>query len=289
MVYYDEVAIWGLALAQLDVNRGALDHAHRVRIKEAVEWVIDDLSDHDDAASPAIEEGLTEMAAPPSVLLPEELAPSWREKGVLCVAGRGSLDEAAAMLAQLLEKRGIGARVVPSEAVSVTNLFRLDVTGVQMACLSYLEPGSFNNARYLVRRLRRRLPQAKIVDGFWTLTAQEAQERDALGATRADCVVTSLRQAVQQVVNTAKDAASADLVGEIRAPAVAPLAAANGDTLVERQANSERVTVALPSLWTVYQVRSTAPERSGRAISVFGEVTGERREGGAPFGRMKML
>jgi hypothetical protein len=24
-----------------------------------------------------------------------------------------------------------------------------------------------------VRRLRRRLPQAKIVDGFWTLTAQE--------------------------------------------------------------------------------------------------------------------
>jgi hypothetical protein len=54
------------------------------------------------------------------------------------------------------------------------------------------------------------------------LTAQEAQERDALGATRADCVVTSLRQAVQQVVSTAKDAASADLVGEIRAPFGAP-------------------------------------------------------------------
>jgi hypothetical protein len=58
----------------------------------------------------------------------------------------GSLDEAAAMLSQLLEKHGIGARVVPSEAVSVANLPRLDVTGVQMACLSYLEPGSFTNA-----------------------------------------------------------------------------------------------------------------------------------------------
>ena len=247
-VYYDQVVIKGLALAQLDVNRGALDHAHRVRIKEAVEWVIDDLSDHDDAASPAIEEGLTEMAALPSVLSSEELAPSWRETAVLCVAGRGSLDEAAAaMLAQLLEKRGIGARVVPSEAVSVTNLFRLDVTGVQMACLSYLEPGSFNNARYLVRRLRRRLPRATIVDGFWTLTAQEAQERDALGATRADCVVTSLRQAVQQVVNTAKDAASADLVGEIRAPAGAPLAAADGDTVMEDKADRGRVTPLPPS------------------------------------------
>ena len=137
------------------------------------------------------------------------------------------------MLAQLLEKRGIGARVVPSEAVSVANMMRLDVAGVQMACLSYLEPGNFTNARYLVRRLRRRLPQAKIVDGFWTLTAPEAEERDALAATRADCVVTSLRQAVEQVVNAAKTAASADLEGEIRAAAVGPLTAASGDSVVE--------------------------------------------------------
>jgi predicted PurR-regulated permease PerM len=213
-VYYDEVAIRGLALAQLDVNRGALDHAHRVRIKEAVEWVIDDLSDHDDALAPTLEEAAAEPAALPSVPSPEKLAPGWRETAVLCIAGRGSLDEAsAAMLAQLLEKRGIGARIVPSEAVSVANLFRLDVTGVQIACLCYLAPGSFSNARYLVRRLRRRLPEAKIVAGFWTLTAQEAEERDALAATRADCVVTSLRQAVEQVVNAAREAANADLRG----------------------------------------------------------------------------
>jgi hypothetical protein len=169
----------------------------------------------------------------PAVLSQEELAPGWRETAVLCVAGRGSLDEAAAaMLAQLLEKHGIGARVVPSEAVSVANLVRLEVTGVQVACLSYLEPGNFTNARYLVRRLRRRLPQAKIVTGFWTLAAQDAEERDALAATRADCVVTSLRQAVEQVVNAAKEAAAADLEDETRAP-VAPPASASGDTVVQ--------------------------------------------------------
>jgi len=233
-VYYDEVAIRGLALAQHDVNRGALDHAHRVRIKEAVEWVIDDLSDHDDATAPTLEEGATEVAALSPVLSQEELAPGWRETAVLCLAGRGSLDEAAAaMLAQLLEKHGIGARVVPSEKVSVANLVRLDVTGVQMACLSYLEPGSFTSPRYLVQRLRRRLPQAKIVAGFWTLAAQEAEERDALAATRADCVVTSLRQAVEQVVNAAKEAAAADLEDETRAPAVAPPSAASADTVVQ--------------------------------------------------------
>ncbi|HZU89390.1 MAG TPA: AI-2E family transporter, partial [Stellaceae bacterium] len=218
--YYDEVALKGLALAQLDVNRGALDHAHRVRIKEAVDWVIDDLSDHDDGSLPTIEDGASEVASLPSVLSPEELAPHWRGTAVLCIAGRGSLDEAsAAMLAQLLEKHGIAARVVPSEAVSVANLFRLDVTGVQVACLCYLEPGSFAHPRYLVQRLRRKLPQAQIVDGFWTLTEQEAEERNALPETRADLLATSLRQAVEQVLNAAKEAARADLDAEIRAPA----------------------------------------------------------------------
>jgi len=248
LAYYDEVAIKGLALAQLDVNRGALDRAHRVRIKEAVDWVIDYLSDHDDAPVPAFAEGVNEVAAPPTaVLAPEELAPGWRETAVLCLAGRGAFDEAAAvMLAQLLARHGIGARVVPSDALSAANLQTLDVRGVQMACLSHLEPSSFTNARYLVRRLRRRLPQAKIIDGFWALTAQEAEERDALSETRADYVVTSLRQAVEQVVNAAKDAASADLEGKIAAPAGAPTDTGAASALPERSASS-RPTAPMPS------------------------------------------
>ncbi len=115
--YYDQSAIRGLALAQLDVNRGMLDHDHRVRIKGAVDAVIDNLSDHDDAQPAG--SGASDGAEPAPMLAAAELAPSWQGTPVLCVAGRGSLDEAsAAMLAQLLQKHGIGARVVPSAAVS---------------------------------------------------------------------------------------------------------------------------------------------------------------------------
>src|SRR5579884_3040311 len=215
-VYYDEVAIRGLALAQLDVNRGVLDHARRVRIKQAVDWVIDDLCEHEDGPAAAGGDGAQERAPLPSSLSPEQLAPDWRGAAVLCVAGRGSLDEAsAAMLAQLLGKHGIGARVVPFEAVSVANLPALDVTGVQMAYLCYLEPGSFSNPRYLTRRLRRVLPRARIIAGFWTLTETEAAARNALSITGADLVVTTLRQAV----DAAREAASAGSGAEIRASA----------------------------------------------------------------------
>src|SRR5579859_165065 len=188
--YYDQVAIKGLALAQLDVNRGTLNHEQRLRLKAAIDDVIDDLSGHEDAVSTAVKEGEPAIAPMAPVLSDAELAPTWRGKPVLCVAGRGSLDEAsAAMLAQLLEMHGIGARVVPREAVSAANLDLLDVTGVQIACLCYLEPGNFGNARYLIRRLKRKLPKAKMIAGFWTLTTEEAEQRDALAATGVDLVV----------------------------------------------------------------------------------------------------
>ena len=195
--YYDEVAIAGLALAQLDVNRGSLDHPHRVQIKEAVAGVIDDLADHIDR--PHAPQAGDKLPVPP---------PQALDGTVLCVAGRGSLDEAAAaMLAQLLARRGIAARVVSSEAVAAETLFRLDVADVRLAFLSYLEPGGFTNARYLVRRLRRRLADAPILVGFWTLSAEDANERDALHETGADLVATSLRQAVEQITMSAADTA----------------------------------------------------------------------------------
>ena len=50
-----------------------------------------------------------------------------------------------------------------------------------------------------------------IIDGFWTLTAQVVEERSALTATGADIVVTSLRQAVEQVVKAAREAAQVDV------------------------------------------------------------------------------
>jgi hypothetical protein len=75
---------------------------------------------------------------------------------------------------------------------------------VRMTCICYLEPGSFGNARYLVRRLRRRLPKAEIVAAFWTLTLEQIEQRNALAATGADFVVASTRQAVWQVVTAAQ-------------------------------------------------------------------------------------
>jgi predicted PurR-regulated permease PerM len=217
--YYDEVAIKGLALAQFDVNRGVLDHDRRVQIKEAIDGLIDDLSDHDEASPDPPEAGGKEIAATPApIAAREEFAPAWCESAALCVAGRGSLDEAAAaMLAQLLEKHGIGTRVVPSRVVSATNILHFDAAKAQIACLSYLEPGGFTSARYLARRLRRKLPRMKILLGLWTVDRAETERRNALAETGVDLVVTSLGEAVELIMAEARGTA-----GTLDQPQTAP-------------------------------------------------------------------
>jgi predicted PurR-regulated permease PerM len=198
--YYDEVAIRGLVLAQADTS--SLGHVRRVQIKEAVDGLIDDLSDH--ALPPVPVTGGAADAVGDRETVGE----------VLCIAGRGSLDEAAAaMLAQLLAGEGVAARVVPSPSVSPAAMAALDITGVAMICLSYLEAEDFAKARYLVRRLRRKRPPTPIVVGYWTLGGQEAKRRDALGETGADAVVTSLAEACAHIAAAVRpaDPAPADI------------------------------------------------------------------------------
>ena len=122
--YYDEVAIPGLKLAAVDIERGVLTENQIIGIKDGVEYLLGELSDYDDSdpsphaaeSSPAgpsrDQQALTKRLAPESPGTPAQdaLPPVWRvPSAVLCVAGRSPLDEAAsAMLAQLLGKHGLG-------------------------------------------------------------------------------------------------------------------------------------------------------------------------------------
>ncbi len=232
--YYDEVALKGLQLAANDASRGVLQPDKLERIKNAVHSLVADLSDHGDTDPPAdgtaakgkdtpslAERALPKDPAPDkSAPDPDELPPEWRsERAVLCIAGRGPLDEAgSAMLAQILRKHGLGAQVVPHETVARDRIGALDVSGVAMACVSYLEiSGNPAHLRYLLRRLRQRLPPgAPILVGLWP--AEEAVLKDPRlqKAVGADFYTSSLHEAVEACLDTARQRS------EPRPPSEAP-------------------------------------------------------------------
>jgi hypothetical protein len=139
---------------------------------------------------------------------PETLPSEWRtERAVLCIAGRGALDEAAStMLAQLLKKHGLGAEVVPHHAVARDRVNNLDVSGVAMVCVSYLEiSGNPAHLRYLLRRLRQRLPGAPVLVGLWPAEEAVLSDRQLQKTVGADHYVSSLREAVNVCLQAASE------------------------------------------------------------------------------------
>jgi predicted PurR-regulated permease PerM len=219
--YYDEVALKGLQLAATDASRGILPEDRLERVKKAVRSLVADLSDQDDkdpspakmgeeSVTPSLAEKVLPKKPAPDIdtPAPETLPSEWRtERAVLCIAGRGALDEAAStMLAQLLRKHGLGAEVVPHHAVARDRVNNLDVSGVAMVCISYLEiSGNPAHLRYLLRRLRQRLPGAPVLVGLWPAEEAVLSDRQLQKTVGADHYVSSLREAVNVCLQAASE------------------------------------------------------------------------------------
>jgi predicted PurR-regulated permease PerM len=208
--YYEDVALRGLQLAQADLDRGALDPSRLDRIRDTVVEFADDLADQGDRepvdehptadaeAAAAVDEVPANDSYPDiPVLAKSDLAPEWTgAQPVLCVAGRTQLDEAAAiMFAHLCNAHGLATRVEGPEALSTANIFRLETTGIALVCLSYLGVTNPAHMRYAVRRLRRKLPLARIMVGCWVEDAAAAEQLQEIA--KADIVAPSLREATR--------------------------------------------------------------------------------------------
>lgn len=216
--YYDEVVLGALRLAANDILRGTLEPPRLDRFITAMDELIHDLGERTDLPAEAAEAektGVEATAERPALPVAQgaegeaaedRLGPEWRtETPVLCIAGRGALDELAArMLVQLLAKHGVNARVLPNEAVSRTRIAALDVAGVAMMCISFISAGgSTARLRYLLRRLRERQANARLLLGLWPAADTEPVDGDLRRTLGADFYVTSMREAVRTCLSEA--------------------------------------------------------------------------------------
>jgi predicted PurR-regulated permease PerM len=220
--YLDNVVLKGLQLAERDFERGALDEENLKRINTTVKEIMDDLADFEPRrwfrkAEPAKmkeDAGLASLSTmdeaddePLPILEPADLAPGWEEEGsVLCIGGLTSLDEAAAaILAGLLTKHGLKARLAEGVTVSGGNIVSLEAAKAKLVCLSFLGIGSSSaKVRYLVRRLRRILPAGSILVGCWTDDAAGAPVKALKETAEADAYATSLHEAAEIAVDAAR-------------------------------------------------------------------------------------
>ena len=196
--YYDDIALKGLKLAQYDLTRGSLDPSRIDKIRAAVGELIDDLAEQQEGPDDSETTGAIAAIKDGNRLALERDA----GRPVLCIAGRTHLDECAAlMLAQLLAKHGLSARVEGPDRLLTSNIDRLDTMGAGMVCLSYLDTSSPAHMRYAIRRLRRRLPRVKVLLGCWLFDGDTTQLGEQV---KVETVAATLRDAVRHCLEAIK-------------------------------------------------------------------------------------
>ena len=183
--FFDEVAMAALVRAQADSDEGVLPAERRLMIREGIRAMLEDLSGDAPAdAGSAIGPPITEGAS-----------------GIVCVGGRNELDEAAgSLLVYLLRsQQSVSiADALPAEALT-SDRSQSSLAHATVICLSLVSTHSPVRARYLIRRLARRAPRARILVGFWRLSPDELAATVATIARPDVVVVTSLRDAVRNL------------------------------------------------------------------------------------------
>ncbi len=183
--YLDAVAMPALRLAQQDMARGSLEEDRLARFRGSLGELVEDLEESREPAK----------AAPP---------PGWQAPGaVLCLGGRGPLDNvAAALMAQVLAAQGFGVQqggLIGSAAGTGPS------APPRLVCFCFIEGGSSAaTARTLLRRQRRRLPGVPALALAW----QAAPEGGLVQALRAEdaLVAASLPEAVVAATSLAGEA-----------------------------------------------------------------------------------
>ncbi|WP_233888536.1 AI-2E family transporter [Paraburkholderia flagellata] len=186
--YYDTVMLEGLQLAHADMMRGVILPEQLGRIKEALADLIDEFEDIDEAVNPSLAAHVNQPVSRMPAMHPESPTTTAsfgiqtsRDANVLCIAGRGGLDDIVAIATiQLLGREGIPARQSTYAQFSRQRSEEVDLsatTAILVVSLDARESTAY--LRVLLRRLHQRAPEATLVLGFTSDTAQDTSEQRA--------------------------------------------------------------------------------------------------------------
>lgn len=199
--FYQDIVIPVLRLAEDDRQRATSEIGYRRVIADSLTAVLRAMSEdiQEQTNSPGTDPGETRPA----------------QASVLSIGGRTELDQAAAeMLARVLADRGIQARVLSPVSISQDAIGQMDLTDIDVVCISYLDPQPYVLSKFVSRRLKRRHPGIRIVICPWN--AGDAPQDDSTIRGSADAITVSLEQTVRLVEGWLKK----DVPQEASAPAV---------------------------------------------------------------------
>ena len=193
---YDELLAPALNYVKRDRERGDLTEADEQFVLGATREIVEDLGERQirsqESGVRGQDSGPGSSLTPDSCLLtPDSPAPP--KVRILGCPGHDEGDRLALeMLRQLLDPAMWEMEVLSLEMLSAELVALAGEKAPAVICIGALPPGGLAHTRYLCKRLRARLPEAKIVVGRWGLKDDVEQNDEQLREAGADQVATTL-------------------------------------------------------------------------------------------------
>jgi predicted PurR-regulated permease PerM len=176
---YDRLLVPALNYVKQDRARDDLTEADEQFILRATREIMEDLGERQTAAAVPAAEG--------------PKAPAACKVRILGCPGHDEGDALALeMLRQLLDPIRWEMEILSIDMLSAESVARAGDKEPAVVCIGALPPGGLAHTRYLCKRLRARLPAARIVVGRWGLKGDLEQNQEQLLEAGADRVETAL-------------------------------------------------------------------------------------------------
>ena len=187
---YDAVLIPALSMAEQDRHKGAIDAVREEFLFLSINEMVAEFSEYQlEGDSPAGDSaGLTD-------------AGDRSHSRILCLPAHDRADEiTAAMLGQILEKKGFASLCFPVVGPSLNEVFGLIEAGrSDIVCIASLPPYAFAPARALCKQIRERFPKLKVVVCVFGFGGDTSKAKARFERTQPDRLTTSVAEAVEHI------------------------------------------------------------------------------------------
>jgi predicted PurR-regulated permease PerM len=186
---FDEVLVPALNYVKRDRERDDVTEADEQFVLQATREIVEDLGERHTAAAGDAGEADEGTETPASAKVRALACPCHDEADVLALE----------MLRQVLDPAKWEVEALSVEMLSSELVALAGEKAPPVVCIGALPPGGLARTRYLCKRLRAKLPQAKIVVGRWGLKGNVEQNEEQLQEAGADQVETTLLKTRDQL------------------------------------------------------------------------------------------
>ncbi len=187
---YDTVLIPALSMAEQDRHKGAIDAVREEFLFLSINEMVAEFSEYQ-----------PEGDAPAEDSAPVTNAGESLHSRILCLPAHDRADEVtAAMLGQVLEKKGFASLTFPVVGPSLNEVFGMIEAGrSDIVCIVSLPPYAFAPARALCKQVRERFPKLKVIVCVFGFSGDTSKAKARFERPQPDRLSTSLAEAVEQV------------------------------------------------------------------------------------------